>query len=273
MAADINYQMLAEHAVDHAARCGIQLDFSLESAAAVDTILDAYYTHLSSYNSPEGEATLWNIAFHFGGYLGELLLRVQLREQGFDWHTEEGKTIPLLQNTDHMQISPITKAYKRIHNGPSDSVSCFCEVALRVANGDVPTTNVYRVIDVILPDGSGFGNVLQHEIGSLVDNLAAGKWESLVLRTQDGVLRLTGFGSQFLMEFVMGKQHYALIDPEQADATSRGRLITPFGMKTPLKRELLSRELVQHIVQAYYASINSDTFLKSVSTTQTEWKL
>lgn len=271
--ADTNYQTLAGHAVDHAARCGIQLDYSLESAAAVDTILDAYYTHLDAYNSPEGEETLWNIAVHFGVYLGELLLRVQLKEQGFHWYTEENKTIPLLQNTDHMQISPITKAYKRIHNGPSDSVFCFCTVALRVANGDVPTANVHRVIDVIFPDGSGFGNVLQRELSPLIDNLAAGKWESLVLRTQDGVLRLTGFGNQFLMEFVMGKQHYALIDPDKADVTARGRLITPFGMKTPLKRELLSLDQVQRIVQAYYTSINSDTFLQSVSAAEIEWKL
>ena len=71
---DINYKEIADRAVAYAAQNHIQLDFSKESFEKVDDILEAYHEHISEYQGEDGAKTLWNIAVHFGIYLGETSL-------------------------------------------------------------------------------------------------------------------------------------------------------------------------------------------------------
>ena len=117
---DLNYQEIADRAAAHALKSGIVLDYSEKSIAEVESILGEYYNHLAEYDGREGADTLWNIAVHYGIYLGETMLRLQLGEKGFAWYMDNG--MPVLKNRTSAQISPITKAHKRMLNGPEDNV-------------------------------------------------------------------------------------------------------------------------------------------------------
>ena len=79
---DLNYQEIADRAAAHALKSGIILDYSEKSIAEVESILGEYYNHLAEYDGREGADTLWNIAVHYGIYLGETMLRLQLRLPG-----------------------------------------------------------------------------------------------------------------------------------------------------------------------------------------------
>lgn len=100
---DINYKEIADRAVAYAAQNHIQLDFSKESFEKVDDILEAYHEHISEYQGEDGAKTLWNIAVHFGIYLGEALLRIQLAAQGYQWLVDDG--LPILQKDAGNQLS------------------------------------------------------------------------------------------------------------------------------------------------------------------------
>jgi len=163
---DIHYQGIAEQAVAYAAQNNIRLDYSAESFERVDDILEGYYEHLSEYQDENGAKTLWNIAVLFGIYLGETLLRFRLEAQGYHWRIDEG--LPILEKDAGNQMSPITKAHKRILNGPEDSVKSFCEIALLIAKGKFPTKKVHRAVDVELSSGRKEANVPYREIDSFI---------------------------------------------------------------------------------------------------------
>ena len=74
---DLNYQEIADRAAAHALKSGIVLDYSEKSIAEVESILGEYYNHLAEYDGREGADTLWNIAVHYGIYLGETMLRLR----------------------------------------------------------------------------------------------------------------------------------------------------------------------------------------------------
>lgn len=139
---DINYGEIAGRAVAYAKNSDIMLDYSRESIEAVDSILGRYYEHAGEYDGEEGAKTLWNIAVHFGIYLGETMLRIQLKEKGYEWYEDDG--MPVLRNDGNTRISPISKAHKRILNGPEDCVKSFCDVAFIIAEGGFPTKNVHH---------------------------------------------------------------------------------------------------------------------------------
>lgn len=105
---DISYQEIAERAVEYAAQSNIHLDYSAESFEKVDDILGTYHERLADYDGEDGAKTLWNIAVHFGIYMGEALLRLQLAGQGYQWYIEDG--LPVIKKDAETQISPITKA-------------------------------------------------------------------------------------------------------------------------------------------------------------------
>lgn len=133
---DVNYQEYAERAVAYAKGSNVELDYSKESIAAVDSFLGSYYDKLGEYEGGDGADTLWNIAVHFGIYLGEVMLRLQLKDMGYEWYIEG--EMPIIRNNKNMQMSPITKAHKRILNGPEDSVKSFCDPAFLFADGKFP---------------------------------------------------------------------------------------------------------------------------------------
>lgn len=260
----IDYEQLAERAVSYGKQVGVSLDYTLDSLPYADMILDVYHKKLKQYDSNEGKETLWNIAVHFGIYLGETMLRVQLREQGFGWYLDEG--MPVLQNCENIQLSPVTKAHKRILYGAGDSIVSFCKVALEIANGRLPRQNVRRVIDMALSSGEKYGNVLQRELGSFIDAVSAGKEKSISLRSQDGILKFSGFGDQFTMEAWINGRHYVLLNPDRPNATKKTRLITPYGVDSAPAREVLTLAQVKANIRAYYEQIDGESFLNAVST-------
>lgn len=265
---DINYKEIAERTVAYAAQNNIQLDFSKESFEKVDDILEGYYEHLSEYQDEEGAKTLWNIAVHFGIYLGEALLQLQLAAQGYQWVIDDG--LPILQKDAGNQISPITKAHKRILYGSADSVKSFCDVAFLVANGEFPTQKVHRSIDVELSTGQKAENVLYREIESYIQLVVEGKEDFLIMQSTDGFLQFYGVGDQFVAEMRVnlpdGDYHtYSLIDPEKMQHTERISLVTPYGRFTPTGREVLTLERLKSVVLKYYENIFEDDFLKNVS--------
>lgn len=265
---NINYQEIAGRAVTYAAQNNIQLDFSAESFKRVDDILENYHEHLSEYQGEDGAKTLWNIAVHFGIYLGETLLRLQLKSQGYRWHIADG--LPILEKDDRNQMSPITKAHKRILNGPEDSVKSFCEVALLIASGKFPTQKVHRAVDVELASGKRTMNVLYREIDSFIRLIAEGKEDFLIMSSTDGFLQFYGVDDQFVAEMRVnlpdGDYHtYSFVDPDKMQQTERISLKTPYGQFTPTGREVLTLELLKKVVANYYENISEEDFLKNVS--------
>lgn len=91
----------------HALKSGIILDYSEKSIVEVESILGEYYNHLAEYDGREGADTLWNIAVHYGIYLGETMLRLRLGEKGFAWYMDNG--MPVLKNRTSAQISPLQR--------------------------------------------------------------------------------------------------------------------------------------------------------------------
>lgn len=267
---DINYKEIAERAVASAAQSNIQLDFSEESFAKVDDILGGYFEHLSEYQDEDGAKTLWNIAVHFGIYLGETLLRLQLEDQGYQWHMEDG--LPILKKDAGNQMSPITKAHKRILNGPEDSVKSFCDVALLIASGkfQFPSSKVRRAVDVELSSGKSMENVPYREIEPYIQLIAEGKEDFLILQSADGFLQFYGVDDQFVAEMRVnlpdGDYHtYSFVDPAKMQQVERIQLVTPYGQFTPTGREVLTLEQLKAIVGKYYENITEEDFLKNVS--------
>lgn len=264
---DINYREIAERAVAYAAQSDIQLDFSAESFKKVDDILGSYHEHLSEYQGEDGANTLWNIAVHFGIYLGETLLRLQLEGQGYRWRLEDG--LPILVKDAGNQMSPITKAHKRILNGPEDSVKSFCDIALLIASGKFPTQKVHRAVDVELASGEKTTNVSFREIDSFIRRIAEGKEDFLIMSSADGFLQFYGVGDHFVAEMRVnlpgGDYHtYSFVDPEKMQQTERISLETPYGKFTPTGREVLTLELLKKVVSKYYENISEEDFLKEV---------
>ena len=265
---DINYQEIAGRAVAYAAQNDIQLDYSRESFEKVDDILGSYYEHLSEYQDEDGAKTLWNIAVHFGIYIGEALLRIQLSDQGYKWVIDDG--LPILQKDDQNQISPVTKAHKRILYGPGDSIKSFCDVAFLVGSGEVPTRKVHRSIDVELSSGKKAENVPYKEIDSYIQLIAEGEEDFLIMNSTDGFLQFFGVGDQFVAEMQVNLSDgdfrvYSFIDPDKMQQTERIALVTPYGRFTPTGREVLTLELLKTIVLKYYETIWEEDFLKKVA--------
>lgn len=265
---DINYQEIAQRAVAYAAQNNIQLDYSAESFEKVDDILGSYYEHLSEYQGEEGAKTLWNVAVHFGIYLGETLLRLQMEGQGYQWRISDG--LPVLEKDAGNQMSPITKAHKRILNGPEDSVKSFCDIALLIASGKFPTRNVHRAVDIELSSGKKATNVLYREIDSFIRLIAEGKADFLIMNSTDGFLQFYGVDDQFVAEMRVnlpgGDYHtYSFVDPEKMNKTQRVSLETPYGRFTPTGREVITLELLRDVVRKYYENITEEDFLKNVS--------
>jgi len=133
---DINYREIAEKAIIFAKTFDVRLDYTTQSIQKVDELLGTYFEHMNEYDGDSGENTLWNIAVHFGIYIGETLLKNGLAEMGFKWFVRD--SLPILRNDlKNTECSPITKAHKRILNGPEDSVVSFYNVSFVVARGEL----------------------------------------------------------------------------------------------------------------------------------------
>lgn len=264
---EINYREIADKAVKYAAESNIELDYSEESIGRVDALLGAYHDRLSDYEGEDGAQTLWNVAVHFGIYLGETMLRLRLKDEGFAWCVDDG--IPVLCKNKN-EISPITKAHKRILHGAEDSVKGFCEVAFSVASGELPTDKVRRAVDLQTASNHTILNVLFRDIVPALRFVDEGKEDFLILKSHDGFLQFYGVNNQFVAEIRINLAEgdfrtYSLIDAEKANLTERISLITPYGQFTPTEREVISFNMLKAAVEAYYNSIDEKELLAGIS--------
>lgn len=250
---NLNYKEIAEKAVDYAARREITLDFSRQSIEEVDFILGWYYEHLDEYEGEAGANMLWNLSFHFGIYLGETMLRLELEEKGYEWQIAEG--IPVLRKKDsNTEISPVTKAHKRIQNGFDDSVKSFCDVAFLIAGGEFPTKDVLRVVDVRVSSGKMAENVLLRNMDFYIGLIENREEDFLILNSHDGFLKIYSMVDQFAAEIHIqlpdgNSSTYSIIDKEKEHLADR---------------ESLSIELIKIIVEKYYKNLKADDFLKDI---------
>lgn len=264
---DINYKEIADRAVEYAKKSNIELDFSEKSIEKVDAILGCYYEHLAEYDGKEGRDTLWNIAVHFGIYLGETMLRLRLKAKGYEWYIDEG--MPVLRTEKNYQISPITKAHKRILNGPEDNVKSFCDVAFLIADGKFPEMNVKRAVNVQLASGQRMENVLYRNIDPYIMLVEEGREDFLILESQDGFLQFYGVNDQFVAEIRINLEDgdfrtFSIIDKDKEHLVERVKLTTPYGQYTPTQREVVSLELIKSVVRKYYENITPDSLLKEI---------
>ncbi|MDE6619566.1 MAG: hypothetical protein K2K74_03570 [Lachnospiraceae bacterium] len=267
---ELNYQEIAERAVAYAKQNDIILDYTEQSIEKVEEILAAYHENLDSYDGDDGASTLWNIAVHFGIYLGETLLRIHLGEKGFAWDINEGT--PALKKENN-EIYPVSKAHKRILNGPEDDVRSFCKVAIMIADGAFPSNKTAfqaeRVIDIELESGRKEKDVRYEDIDQYILLIENGREDFLILKSADGYLQFYGVNNQFVAETRVNLPNgdfrtYSVIDKAKKHLTNRVRLQTPYGEFTPQERDVVPLALIRTVVREYYANGNFDTFIQKI---------
>lgn len=123
-----------ENAPRHAALCvegakavsGVDLDYSPASLHLVDEIIEGF--RRDGVSSQEVAETL----FTFGCYVGEVFVR----NAGGVWRNAEetpmrdvATFVLVIELSEHQSIcNPIGKAFKRLDNGPEDSLAYFYKV-------------------------------------------------------------------------------------------------------------------------------------------------
>lgn len=256
---------IAENAVRYAADSGLELDYTRESMENVDAFLQAFYENLDKYEGDEGAKTLWNAAVLFGVYTGEMLLRCGLAEKGFAWAEDDGLPI-LTAPGGKTSASPISKAHKRILNGPEDSMKSFVDVVFSFVNGQWPKTGVLRVPDVETASGEKTERIVLKEAEHYISLVAVGKEDFVIFQSHDGFLQFYGVDDRFVCEAwfnLNGRRAYALINPDCAN-TERVSLVTPFGRYTPRERDIISLKQLKAAVQAYFSNLEEADFLAEV---------
>ena len=122
-------QKMCATAMEYANEFNKKLDFSENSIADLDEILDWYSKDISASKPTENQ--IWSMAIIFGSYLGETILKNGLSEKGYTWGKESSSNIPLLTGNDGAYLTPIHKVYKRLVNGSEDSVISFYRFATK----------------------------------------------------------------------------------------------------------------------------------------------
>lgn len=268
---NINYMEIADKAAAYAENCGIKLDYSRESIEKVEEILAAFHEQLSEDKGEDGGAGLWNLAVHFGIYLGETMLSVSLKDKGYEWYIQDGT--PILKKDDN-EMSPITKAHKRILNGPEDSVKSFCDVCFMIADGKFEFGNTHRAVDVETASGQNMKNVLYKDIDFYVDMVENGEEDFIILSSHDGFLQFYGVDNRFVAEMRINYANndfrtFSFINREKENALERIVLETPYGRYTPLERDVISYEQIKAIVGNYYKYPICEDFLENVDYVET----
>lgn len=114
-------------AVDYAKSFSKSFDYSKESIADLEEILQYYHEDIAKSMPTENQ--LWSMSCIWGTYLGEVLLRNGLKGKGFEWDVVEDSVIPVLKKNDEI-IAPIDKVYKRFVNGSEDNVISFLDYVI-----------------------------------------------------------------------------------------------------------------------------------------------
>ena len=256
---------IAQDAVEYAMQREITLDYTKESAKSIDAILEAFHNNLDQYEGDTGAKILWNAAVLFGTYIGETLLRSGLSEKGFIWVEDDG--LPVLGIPGKQTaVSPISKAHKRIFNGPEDSIKSFVDVAFAIVNDEWPKTGILRVPDVETASGKKMEKVIFKEADYCISLVAEGKEDFVIFQSHDGFFQFYGVDNQFICEAwfnLGGRRAYGLINPHCTN-TNRVNLVTPFGQYTPRERDIISLEQLKAAVEAYFSNLEEADFLAKV---------
>ena len=97
-------QKMSAVAIEYAQNFNKKLDFSENSIADLEEILDWYSKDIAVSKPTENQ--IWSMSIIFGSYLGETLLKNGLTEKGFTWGKEESSNVPLLIKDDGCYITP-----------------------------------------------------------------------------------------------------------------------------------------------------------------------
>ena len=128
----LDYEEICGRAVHFAETYGKVFDYSADSVAALDELLQIYYDcgQEGRYNDEQ----LWNVSITLGVYLGECMLRTVIGSNGYAWFFD-GKNAPYLRMDGKTAMYPVTKVYKRVTNGPEDNVKSFYDIGIKIADG------------------------------------------------------------------------------------------------------------------------------------------
>ncbi len=121
-------QKMCAVAMEYAQEFDKKLDFSENSIADLEEILDWYAKDLVESKPTENQ--IWSMAMIFGSYLGETILKNGLSQKGYAWQKDDSCDIPLLICEGGWHITPIDKVYKRLVNGSEDTVVSFYKYAV-----------------------------------------------------------------------------------------------------------------------------------------------
>jgi hypothetical protein len=129
-------QAYAQDAVDLASQqFQTNLDFSESSLEQVEEILARLHNSLPKgtfgklFKRGPSQDQIWQMAKVWGGYIGEVIRR----RWGGEWATETASHpgIVITLRVLGMEIFPPAKAYKRLTNGPEDSIGHYYQVLKR----------------------------------------------------------------------------------------------------------------------------------------------
>ncbi|MBQ9022094.1 MAG: hypothetical protein IJ113_08835 [Eggerthellaceae bacterium] len=120
---DIAMKKAAEIAIDYATDFGVNLDYSSTTVEPLENILDEYSNSIKI--EQPSEIDIWRLSALFGAYLGEVMLRNGLSEDGYRWGNDDMGMYPVLIGNNDFIIAPIDKVFKRLVNGAEDSVISF----------------------------------------------------------------------------------------------------------------------------------------------------
>lgn len=122
-------QKMCVTAIEYANEFNKKLDYSENSIADLEEILDWYSKDIAISKPTENQ--IWSMSIIFGSYLGETLLKNGFSKNGFEWGKESSSSIPLLIRKDGSYLTPNDKVYKRLVNGSEDSVVSFYRFATK----------------------------------------------------------------------------------------------------------------------------------------------
>lgn len=122
-------QKMCVTAIEYANEFNKKLDYSENSIADLEEILDWYSKDIAISKPTENQ--IWSMSVIFGSYLGETLLKNALSKNDFEWGKEPSSNIPLLIRKDGSYLTPNDKVYKRLVNGREDSVVSFYRFATK----------------------------------------------------------------------------------------------------------------------------------------------
>ncbi len=123
---------IAEDAVDYARKLKKELDYSEASIKDIEAICTLLYNDIPRglfkklLRKPPPEDMFVQMSTMLGAYVGE----VMRRHYGGDWSIEDvlgsGKTIVI--TIGELKTFPPAKIYKRLKNGPEDSIDSYYHV-------------------------------------------------------------------------------------------------------------------------------------------------